>query len=67
MIGDEKMKNPDDRRITIQKEKDRNGQAPRFYKMVTDRTFTNFYDENDISKGTADYQNHLAGSQRDQF
>jgi len=67
MIGDEKMKNPDDRRITIQKEKDRNGQAPRFYKLLTNTNFTNFYDESDLSQGTQEYQTHLGGSQRDAF
>lgn len=67
MLGDDKMKNIGDRRITIQKEKDRNGQAPRVFRLLTDDTFTNFYDESDISEGTQEYQNYLGGSQRDAF
>ena len=67
MVGEERMKNPDDRRVIIQKEKDRNGKAPKAYNLLTDDTFTNFYDESDISKGTEEYQNYLGGSQSDVF
>jgi replicative DNA helicase len=47
MVGDDKMKDSTDRRIIIQKEKDRNGKAPVIYKLLTDETFTNFYDESE--------------------
>jgi hypothetical protein len=37
----------EDRKIHIQKEKDRNGKAPIIYQLVRDYSFTNFYDEAD--------------------
>ena len=67
MIGEERMKNPEDRRVIIQKEKDRNGKAPKLYNLLTDETFTNFYDESSIPEATEEYQSYLGGSQRDAF
>jgi len=65
MLGDEKMRNTEDRSIRIQKEKDRNGQAPRFFKLKTDETFTNFYDESDQSEDTNEYQSGITRSRKD--
>lgn len=66
MIGDEKTKNPNDLRIIIQKEKDRNGRAPIIYNLKTDENFTNFYDESEPD-WPKDSKVYYAGSQPDAF
>ncbi len=47
-VGDEKSRDVTDMRVIIQKEKDRNGKAPRVFNLVSDDLVCKFYDESDL-------------------
>ena len=53
MLGEQKMQNIEDRRVIIQKEKDRNGRAPVIFNMVSNENFTVFHDEADMPSDDA--------------